>query len=634
MAKDPHVARTSSIPIDADNSSNGRTPINGHRHVGELTVPVLIVGAGPVGLLLAKLLTSLDVQCTIIERYASRLAAPKAHALSPRSLEICRQNNLDTHTLRNVGTARRDGYWVNFVATLTGERIGQLPYERMDAEVLHDTPEMIHNVPQPVFETFVQKSISDKVEILRNTSFVSCEERKGLVATTFEDRTTGNLHEITSTYVVACDGAKSKVRSFLGIKCEGEDSYETMMTIHFGADLRPVLGDHVGMLHWIADPAVSGFIIGYDLAGEEVLICNVNTDKHPVATWTADFARSIVTTAIGHDTPFELRSVRPWVLSRKVANQYRKGRVFLQVRYFLRKRSQLTDASAGDAAHAFPPTGGLGLNSGLADAHNLAYKLAAVLQGYAEDSLLDTYESDRRHVAVVNAQQSVKNGKQIFGLLRALGTTTDDTAQARANLHDALAEPVRRAHIDEEVRLQQEHFDNLELHIGYVYGSSNVPPHASQFTAKYVPGARLPHVWIWPSASLYGSLPPPANLAYIEELDADRRRGMQYSSLDLCAYDAFTIIASSSDDCRAAIRSAVQQLRARNVPVRAIWYDEDFTVVPGTHGQIWLATLQLSSGGAVIVRPDQHILSLLQPISSAQDIVEDILSHVGREACA
>lgn len=117
------------------------------------------------------------------------------------------------------------------------------------------------------------------------------------------------------------------------------------MTIHINADLRPVVKDRVGMLHWVMDPEVSGFIIGYDLSGNQVLICNfdvsiqvlpvtrmilsIQSEKHPVESWNKDVCRKIVDAAIGADIPYDVLSYRPWVISRKVAKQYRQGRVFL-----------------------------------------------------------------------------------------------------------------------------------------------------------------------------------------------------------------------------------------------------------------------------------------------------------------
>ncbi|KAL4867964.1 hypothetical protein BDV12DRAFT_108520 [Aspergillus spectabilis] len=119
------------------------------------TVPLLSIGGGPSGLLLAFMLAQLNVRTLLIERYPTRLAAPKAHALSPRSLEISRQFGLDVNKIRQLGTCRQDAYWVSFVTDLSGRQVGRLPYERMDADVLEATPTMIHNIPQPAFEDLV-----------------------------------------------------------------------------------------------------------------------------------------------------------------------------------------------------------------------------------------------------------------------------------------------------------------------------------------------------------------------------------------------------------------------------------------------------------------------------------------------
>ncbi|KAM0321536.1 hypothetical protein ACHAQA_010026 [Verticillium albo-atrum] len=221
-----------------------------------------------------------------------------------------------------------------------------------------------------------------------------------------------------------------------------------MMTIHFKADLRPVVKEQVGMLHWILDPACSGFIIAYDLDGNQVLISNFDSEKNPAKSWTEKLARATVTAAIGKDIPLEILSYRPWVLSRKVAKDYRRGNVFL----------------VGDAAHSFPPTGGLGLNSGLADAHNLAWKIAAVHQGWATTLILDTYELERRPIALVNSAQSVKNGKKIFSFLKALGTAgIEDLDEARANMFKSIHDPLKKDLIDRNVEAQREHFDNVSF---------------------------------------------------------------------------------------------------------------------------------------------------------------------------
>lgn len=200
--------------------------INGHTPDSLIEVPVLIIGGGPSGLLQSYLLSRLGVRSLIVERYPERLGAPKAHALSPRSLEICRQFGLDVRAIRSLGTKRKDAYWVNFLTSLSGESVGILPYERMDPEVLEDTPEMIHNIPQPVFEQFVADRLTyeSNADIRKGVSFVSLRQTEDRVVTTVEERATGHKFKIKSGYVIACDGAKSKVRESLGIESDGEDS--------------------------------------------------------------------------------------------------------------------------------------------------------------------------------------------------------------------------------------------------------------------------------------------------------------------------------------------------------------------------------------------------------------------------
>lgn len=118
--------------------------------------------------------------------------------------------------------------------------------------------------------------------------------------------------------------------------------------------------------------------------------------------------------------------------------------------------------SAGDAAHSFPPTGGLGLNTGIADVHNLAYKIAAVIQGSAARQILDSYNGERRPVAMINAAQSVKNGKAIFSFLKTLGTAgIEDVDEARANLLRSIHDPEKQEMIEREIEGQREHFDNV-----------------------------------------------------------------------------------------------------------------------------------------------------------------------------
>ncbi|KAL5356426.1 FAD binding domain-containing protein [Aspergillus floccosus] len=581
-------------------------------------VPILIIGGGPSGLFLAFMLEKLGVRSLIAERYATRLAAPKAHALSPRSLEMCRQFGLDVNEIRMVGTSRGDACWVNFITSLAGEQVGKLPYERMDTEVLDSTPTMIHNIPQPAFEELIASRLSKSslVGIRKNHTFVSLEQFDGHAITTIQDRDSNETYKVRSKHVVACDGAKSAVRTFIGIESEGENSYETMMTIHFNADLRPIVKERVGMLHWVVDPLVSGFIIAYDLSGNQVLICNFDSEKWPVASWNEEHCRKVVDAAIGANAKYDVLSFRPWILSRKVAKSYRDRRVFL----------------AGDAAHSFPPTGGLGLNSGLGDVHNLAYKLAAVHRGSATDASLDTYEAERRQIALVNSQQSVKNGKKVFGLLKTLGTTDTNVDIARHNLYQNIHDERTMDDINRAIGDQREHFDNLGLHIGYVYGDKRIPNNASVYEPVCVPGARLPHAWIKLLNPERVQLPA-IDSSYVGA-EPQKVAEMTYSTLDLCRFDAFTILVDerSSSQFEAAVQTALARIPAivaSSLSLQMFVKGVDFLLQYGQ--EKWDDVVPLKQGQAVLVRPDQHILAVLDLDDGGAHILEALKDYLGWE---
>ncbi|KAL1890759.1 hypothetical protein Sste5346_008084 [Sporothrix stenoceras] len=517
--------------------------------------------------------------------------------------------------MRKLGSPRGDAFWVNFVTNLSGERIGVLPYERMDVGVLDATPELIHNIPQPDFEAFVANELDGdpNVEIRKGLAYITSTQTDGGVSTTVEERATGVQWTVLSRYVLACDGAKSTVRKDLGIQSEGEDGYETMMTIHFQSDLRPVVKDRVGMLHWITDPACSGFIIAYDLGENQVLISNFDSKRHPVESWNESLCRDVVGAAIGQDIPFKVLSHRPWLLSRKVAKQYRQGGIFL----------------VGDAAHSFPPTGGLGLNCGIADAHNITCKISAVLNGWARPDILDQYEAERRHIALICAAQSVKNGKKIFSFLKTLGTAgIDDVEEARANLHKSIHDPAKQEMIATEVAGQQEHFDNLELHIGYVYGDKSTPPHASHYTPKFVPGARLPHAWITPlEYDLFDYLEP-HDVSYVKEFSLSDIAARRYSTLDLVKPQSFALIAGPGSGWKEKVEAIQQDLPGVRVLVRLYTVGVDFDFV-FPEQERFFTEAALASSGALLVRPDQHIVAKLSSSTTADVAKTAILSELG-----
>ena len=188
-------------------------------------------------------------------------------------------------------------------------------------------------------------------------------------------------------------------------------------------------------------------------------------------------------------SPFEVLTVGTWHMSAQVAERYRAGRTFL----------------VGDAAHRFPPTGGLGLNTGVADVHNLIWKLAAVEAGWLDVARLDTYEAERRPVAQFNCDQSMLNAFKLIEIPMALGFT-DDVQESTAAMHAILADPAGRAGVEAAIANQAIHFDLLGLQLGHSYDGPLVVDDGTEAVVldeparDYVPstrpGGRLPHAWL------------------------------------------------------------------------------------------------------------------------------------------
>ncbi len=464
------------------------------------TVDVLVVGAGPTGLMAALLLRRLGLRAIVVERRDGVRRAPAAHCVNARTFEICRQAGVDMDAIAAAARPPADAGRTYWVTRLGGDVLGCLPYERQGDDVLALTPTPLRNLSQHRFEPILLDAVrASGAESPRyGHAWVSSVDDGDRVTSTISD---GGQYTVRSKYVIAADGAGSRIRQSLGIAPVGPDELQRFVMIHIAADWRPLVRDCPGVLYWVTDPESSGVFVAHDVDREWVFM-------HPAADdGPYDVARceAIVRRALHvADVPFAIRTISPWAMTCQVAERYGAGRIFL----------------AGDAAHRFPPTGGLGLNTGVQDAHNLAWKLAAVLRGDAADALLETYERERQPVARYNAEQSLQNGMKLMEVPQALAEG-GDVATAIAH--------------------QAEHFDMLGLQLGFVYDvpdGEDAPAAANpvrDFVPSSRPGARLPHGW----------------------LDEGR------STLDLIAYDRPTVLVGPEGTLPDAVR----------VPSQAWWAD-------------------------------------------------------------
>src|SRR5438128_404437 len=508
-----------------------------------LEVPVLVVGAGPVGLMPSLPLARRAGRTLAVDRRDGPHRAPQAHVVNPRTLEICRAAGPHLVGHRARPTRREDGPPCVGMTKLDGEELGRLPYERQGDENLRYTPTPLLNLSQHLFEPILLDRLREEsdAEVRYRHQWDALEQDAGGVTSRIDDLETGRSYAVRSRYVLAADGAGSRVRKALGIEMIGPDRLQSFVMIHFQADLRSIVRERPAILYWLVDPEVMGTLVAHDIDRTWIFMQPYDPDTESADAYTADVCAGIVRRAIGRDdVDFVVRDVSAWTMTAQLADRYARGRVFL----------------IGDSAHRFPPTGGLGMNTGVQDAHNLVWKLCAVEAGWAPGSLLSTYETERRPVAQHNADHSLNNAMKMWEVFQALGILPDDRGGSKLRVEAALADPAGRERLRAAIQNQQEHFDMFGLQLGFSYETGALVADGSErptganpvrdFVPTTRPGSRVPHAWV-------------------------ARAGERLSVLDLLPYDGFTVLAGPEGAAWAAAAAGIHEL-----PVRCLIAGRDF----------------------------------------------------------
>lgn len=514
-------------------------------------IPVLIVGGGPVGLAMALLLERQGVSSVIVERRAARTSsAPKAHVVNPRSLEILRALDLDLEAMRATSPPRSDQESSRFMTTLSGVELGRIDLDVPEAEALRTTPTPLLNLAQPKFEAMLRAAAQKSAGIEFRAEHCWIAGRSDDGGTTSTILAANATYEIQSRFLVAADGASSAVREALGIGMDGNPSVRPRVTIHFEADLRPIVRDRPAILYWILDPAVAGTFIAYDIERTWVYTPRVMPEAFDRAAYSDSRCATMILGAIGrHDVDLEIKHVVPWMMAAQVATTYRRHSCFL----------------IGDAAHSFPPTGGLGLNTGLQDAHNLAWKIALALRGAGAPDVLDSYEAERRPIAEINTRQSLHNSSRLPDLFRL----------AEESIVGKQVREGDRARLAAEIATHREHFCSPGLQLGFSYGP---PVHGPADTTRYDPtaarGDRMPHAWV-------------------------EHRGRRISTLDLLDPASFTLFVSPGGT---AWRDEVAPFEVTTIELNESYaFESDWPNLCGLSGR----------GAMLLVRPDGHIAEVV-----------------------
>lgn len=360
-------------------------------------VSVLIVGGSLVGLTTSLLLSTYGVQNLVVERHVGTAIHPRAASFHQRTMEIYRHAGVQDVIEKAAALEFVQNGAIVAVESLSGKEL-QYFYKSWNegVEDLSATSRLF--ITQVGLEPILRQEAAERGGVQNyGTELVSLSEDDDGVSAVVRSRDDEHTRSIRARYVVAADGAHSTIRRQIGIEMGGHGSSDCI-TVYFKADMREMIGDRNLSVVYVLNPHLLGFFrFSFDAGSGFLSIFSVTdpeTGEHRnlVADLSDERCIDYVRTALGcsTDTQIEIENVQQWEASASSARRYSKGRVFL----------------VGDAAHTMPPTGGWGGNTGIADAHNLAWKLAMVLDGSADPSLLDTYDAERRPSGLMTMEQA------------------------------------------------------------------------------------------------------------------------------------------------------------------------------------------------------------------------------------
>jgi putative polyketide hydroxylase len=532
------------------------------------TVPVLIVGGGPVGLTASLFLSQYGIASMLIERHAGTSIHPRARGFNFRSMELFRELRLEEQIrAAGSGLARSRGFLI--VETLAGTEL-----RRFAMDDAFDRSQPLENISptnwsmcaQDQLEPVLCEAAKQRGGDLRfNAELVSFEQDDAGVTATVLNRVNGLPYTVRANYLIAADGPDSSIRNTLGISRSDRGSLGHNINIYFAADLSDLVRGREFVLCQVQNPAVQGLFVSVNNKDLWQFHVSYNPDKgEKPENFPPERCLDLIRKAIGlPEIPVEIKSILPWEAAMRVADCFQHRRVFL----------------AGDAAHQMPPTGAFGANTGIHDAHNLAWKLAMVLKDQAAPALLDTYDAERRPVARFTTEQA--GLRMHFGALRPAFAPTEEDRNA------GLA-------------------DNNVIMIGYQYTSQAViaedatPPPLDHLELDGRPGRRMPHVWL-----------------------ADH--GKRLSTLDLLG-SGFVLLAGKEGKMW---REAARNLAiSRGIGLDAYCVGSSNSLID-LDGR-WCETYGVTSSGAVLIRPDGFVAwrakeAKEHPASTLENVLDQLL---------
>jgi 2,4-dichlorophenol 6-monooxygenase len=554
----------------------------------EVSTDVLVIGSGPAGSGAALALATYGVDHVVITKYRWTANTPRAHITNQRTVEIFRDLGIESEVMAQATPHELMGDTV-FCTSLTGDEIGRVrtwgTHPAREADYRLASPVMNCDVPQTLLEPILVARAAERGSRIRfDTEYLGLEQHDDHVIVTVRDRLTDRRYLIRAKYVIGADGGRSAVARDVGLPMEGQMDIAGSMNIVFHADLTRYVGHRPSVLYWVLQPGATIGGIGLGLVRmvrtwDEWLIVWGYDISQPAPVVDEQFAISVVRNLVGDQSlPVTIRSVSLWGNNKMYATRYREGRVFCM----------------GDATHRHPPSNGLGSNTSIQDAYNLAWKLAFVLRGDAGEGLLDSYDAERAPVGKQIVLRANKSIEEFGAILEALGLTdTNDPVvmqqhmAARADATDAGA--AQREALRVALELKDYEFNAHGVEMGQRYASSAVVPDGTPEPAytrdpelyyhpTTWPGARLPHVWLG-------------------------RDSHKVSTLDLAGKGRFSLLTGIAGQAWAEAASKVAAELGIEIAAHVIGPGREYTDLYDD----WARAREVTESGCVLVRPDGYV---------------------------
>lgn len=553
--------------------------------MANLRTTVLIVGSGPTGGALGVLLGRLGVPATIVTRAAWVSDTPRAHITNQRTMEIMRAVGLEA-ACRRQATGNALMANLPMLTAIAGEEFGRLWTWGNDpsrvSDYLSASPCEMCDVPQSRLEPILLgEAARVGCRLLFSHLLEDFADLGDGVTATVRDLVSGETHEVHADYLVGADGGQSMVAERLGLPMEGTSGLANAINVRCTADLERYVAKRPGSLFWVLQPdRPSGlgnamfrmvrpwdqWVVGFSY---------VDTDAGEL---TPERARQLIVELVGDEQiEVTIDEISLWRIHHLIAGRYSDGRVLC----------------AGDAVHRHPPMNGLGANTCIQDAFNLAWKLAFVTRGVAAPALLDTYTAERQPVGRAIVDRAIDSWRQVPELVAALGVDPGAPAHERqaafADFHaDTETGARRRAAFLDVCRSRAYTYHAHGVELNQIYRSPAViadgpvpdPPRDPQlfYWPTLTPGARLPHCWVGPPLA-------------------------PVSTLDLARPDRFTLLTGRGGERWRTIAEEVGDRLGAPVATVTIGAGGDHADLYGD----WAALTEEDETGCVLVRPDQHI---------------------------